>query len=202
MGVRRGAVAAASFLAALALNTAASIALISPDLLRRAISEVPRGVGLAYARISPTMWLDSVRHGVVGLALGALTYDSPSMAVLAALYSTALDLDHTPYLVGLPVSPRISHSLTFLVISSLTCWAVTRDRRHVLMLTSCLLLHYALDGLNVPLLFPLSSDSSSWGWLRVPFAATSIAASVISGPLGARIRARLSEKEGAISESS
>jgi len=201
--VRRGAVAAASsFLAALALNTAASIALISPDLLRRAIWEVPRGVGLAYARISPAMWLDSLRHGVAGLALGALSYGSPSMAVLAALYSMALDLDHAPYLVGLPVPGRISHSLMFLAVSSLTCWAVTRDRRHVLMLISCLLLHYALDGLNVPLLFPLSSDSSSWRWLRIPFAAISVAASAISGPLGARIRARFSRKEGAISEPS
>jgi len=188
----KAAKAAVSFTLSLALNTALSIAWISPRLLFQSIRMVPTSVGVAYARISRPMWIDTLRHCVAGLALGALSGD-PTLVGLTALYSVELDLDHIPYLIGLPVPARISHSLTFLSISTLACWAATRERRHAASLASSVILHLAIDGARVPLLFPLSESASQPTWLRWAFAASSVLLMTLTGPIG-RAVAKLARK--------
>ena len=88
---------------------------------------------------------------------------------------------------------ELSSSLVFLSIADLSCWIVTRDKRQVCLLVASIMLHFAMDGARVPLLFPLSEPASQPTWLRWAFAASSVLLMTLTGPVG-RAVAKLARK--------
>jgi hypothetical protein len=111
------------------------------------------------------MKFDSIMHGIFGLLLGLFTLE-PSYVIFSAFTSVLMDLDHAPFLLGLPVPSRISHSLVFLSFADLGYLLLFKKRSLVVVLTSSFLLHMSLDKLNVPLLSPFALSPGMPRWMR------------------------------------
>lgn len=103
-------------------------------------------------------------HFLFGLVVGAASRRL-SLALLAGVAAILVDLDHVLFFLRLPVNPRSSHSLLFMMVSAVLVGAASaRDARQRILvsvaLMGALLSHLAFDALfdggNVPLFVPLS----------------------------------------------
>jgi len=156
------------FLAFLLAFTILSVVYIQPNCLSMLLKISTSNLTVAVSRISPSMKFDSIMHGIFGFFLGLFTLE-PSYVIFSVFTSVLMDLDHVPFLLGLPVPARISHSLVFLSLADLGYLFLFKKKELVVVMTSSFLLHMALDKLNVPLLSPFSLSPYMPNWMRYTF---------------------------------
>ncbi len=154
-----------TFLVFLLSFTILSVTYIQPNCLPMLLEISASNLTVAVSKIGPSMKFDSILHGVFGLLLGLFTLE-PSYVFFSSFTSVLMDLDHFPFLLGLPVPARISHSIVFLSLVDLGYLLLFRKRQLVVVLTSSFLLHISMDKLNVPLLSPFTLSPSIPGWIR------------------------------------
>ena len=159
------------FLVVLLGYTVISVAHVQPKQVHELFKISPEKISLAVSKINPPMRMDSIRHGVFGLILGLFTFD-PIYTIFSIFTSVFLDLDHVPFLIGLHVPGRISHSLIFLFVANLTYFFFFKKKEVNVALTSSFLLHIALDRLKVPLLSPITMNPAMPAWLCPIFIVT------------------------------
>ncbi len=141
------------FVVLLVVFTFLSVVYLGPDNLGFIFSlKVKEVVGLP-ERVTPQMWLDSLRHGVLGFFLGILTLDVV-YAVFTVFSSVLMDVDHVPSFLGLPVPARIAHSFVFLLFVCFVFYFLFRDKKLLVVWGSSFVLHISLDNLMVPVFSP------------------------------------------------
>lgn len=168
------------FLVLLLGFTAVSVAYLKPSYLLDLLEISPDRVSSAISKISPPMRLDSVKHGIFGFLLGLLTLE-PGYVLFSVFTSVLIDLDHAPFLLGLSVPARISHSLIFLSLADIGYLLFFRKKELVFVFTSSFLLHMALDKLNIPFLSPFMLSPQLPHWLRPIFVLLSFSLNLLVG---------------------
>ncbi len=118
---------------------------------------------------SPALLAEVVGHFLFGLVAGAAT-GRLAPALFAGLEAVLIDSDHLMAAAGFPVDARLSHSVFFIVLSSLLIARAGRRRAFapnsyaiMLVTLASLLTHLAFDIASgdgfFPLFFPLSAGS-------------------------------------------
>ncbi len=141
------------FLITITVYTSLSTVYLRPESVNTILSVKMHQVTDITTKITFEMKIDSFKHGALGLLLGSLTLN-PWYTVFTVFTSVLIDLDHTPYFLGIPVPPRVSHSLFFLLPSTIIYQTMFKEGKLTVTWITSFTLHISLDNLRVPILSP------------------------------------------------
>lgn len=127
----------------------------------------PIGRTIEYTRPTEFYGTHSLGHIVIGLTVGALSFDIVSM-ILTAILSVVLDVDHALSVLGFQVNGRPSHSLVFIILSTIIIGYLLKVRpsrfnwKVGAATLSSFLLHIAYDAqttnAGVPIFLPFTNN--------------------------------------------
>jgi hypothetical protein len=145
-------------LAALVIFTAVNLLFTVVAVVTAEPAETTGGLRPLYAIPPKLLQLAAVGLVVGGLFVIALKSVDIGLLSLAVMLVPLLDIDHLPSFLHIPQPVRPAHSILFIVAVGVAVYVFLRRTDIVLITLSSIMMHFAADGSNFPLLSPLSFE--------------------------------------------